>query len=188
MYVYPSVARQRLSKIVIAARNTHATIEELWDVSFSMRSVSFNESRRLVLPRPSCLYHKLLTLRVVIYAHRPPQIPYIDTVCFIFTICSTYIGSVWTEFKFSLQYLACNSEIPNLTKIRLTLSKIKDVQYWCCEVCSQFFHPRGLACSLVDVSAYLIHQNESYNRLYSSLSLSGIFSCRLHILILCSAE
>jgi hypothetical protein len=34
LYVYPSiVARQQL-------RNTHATIEELWDTSFSMRSAS----------------------------------------------------------------------------------------------------------------------------------------------------
>jgi hypothetical protein len=36
----PIVARQRLSKSITAATNTHATIEELLDASFSMRSVS----------------------------------------------------------------------------------------------------------------------------------------------------
>jgi hypothetical protein len=39
LYVYPSiVARQRLSKNV-AVTNAHATIEELLDTSFSVRSV-----------------------------------------------------------------------------------------------------------------------------------------------------
>jgi hypothetical protein len=42
LYVYPPiVARQRLGKNVTAAINTHATIEELLDTSFSMRSVSY---------------------------------------------------------------------------------------------------------------------------------------------------
>jgi hypothetical protein len=42
LYVYlPIFARQRLGKEVIEATNTHATIEELLDVSFSMRSVSY---------------------------------------------------------------------------------------------------------------------------------------------------
>jgi hypothetical protein len=43
LYVYPLnvVARQRLGKNVTAATNTHATIEELLDASFSMRSVSY---------------------------------------------------------------------------------------------------------------------------------------------------
>jgi hypothetical protein len=36
----PVVARQRLGKIVTAATNTHATIEELMAASFSMWSVS----------------------------------------------------------------------------------------------------------------------------------------------------
>jgi hypothetical protein len=35
------VARQRLGKNVTAATNTHTTIEELLDVSFSMRPVSY---------------------------------------------------------------------------------------------------------------------------------------------------
>jgi hypothetical protein len=42
MYVYhPIIASQRFSKNVTAAMNTHATIEELLDASFSMRLVSF---------------------------------------------------------------------------------------------------------------------------------------------------
>jgi hypothetical protein len=41
-YVYLLiVARQRLSKNITAAANTHATIEEVLDASFSMRSVSY---------------------------------------------------------------------------------------------------------------------------------------------------
>jgi hypothetical protein len=39
----PTVARQRLSKNVPAATNTHATIEDLWDPSFSLLSVSYQE-------------------------------------------------------------------------------------------------------------------------------------------------
>jgi hypothetical protein len=40
LYVCPSiVARQRLGKSVTAAMNTHETIAELLDASFSMRSV-----------------------------------------------------------------------------------------------------------------------------------------------------
>jgi hypothetical protein len=42
LYVYPRViARQRLGKNVTAETNTHETIEELSDASFSMRSVSY---------------------------------------------------------------------------------------------------------------------------------------------------
>jgi hypothetical protein len=42
LYVYPpSIARQRIGKNVTVATNTHATIEELLDASFSMRSVSY---------------------------------------------------------------------------------------------------------------------------------------------------
>jgi uncharacterized BrkB/YihY/UPF0761 family membrane protein len=38
LYVYaPNVARQRISKSVIGAMNTHATGEELFDASFSLR-------------------------------------------------------------------------------------------------------------------------------------------------------
>jgi hypothetical protein len=37
----PIVARQRLSINVTAITNTHATIEELLDTSFSMRPVSY---------------------------------------------------------------------------------------------------------------------------------------------------
>jgi hypothetical protein len=49
-YVYPTtVARQRLCKNV-----TTATREELLEASFSMRSVSYKRSMRLVLPRTSC--------------------------------------------------------------------------------------------------------------------------------------
>jgi hypothetical protein len=39
--VSPIVARQRLGKDVTAATNTHATIEEMLDASFSTRSVSY---------------------------------------------------------------------------------------------------------------------------------------------------
>jgi hypothetical protein len=39
--VSPIVARQRLGKHVTAATNTHATIEEMLDASFSIRSVSY---------------------------------------------------------------------------------------------------------------------------------------------------
>jgi hypothetical protein len=54
LYVYPSiVARQRLSRNVTAATNTHATIGELLDAS--VRVVS-KESRRLVLPRTFVSY------------------------------------------------------------------------------------------------------------------------------------
>jgi hypothetical protein len=42
LYMYsPIVARQRLGKDVTAARNTHAVIEELLEVSFFMRHVSY---------------------------------------------------------------------------------------------------------------------------------------------------
>jgi hypothetical protein len=41
LYVYPAIAtRQRLSENVTAATNTHATIEELLNASFFMRSLS----------------------------------------------------------------------------------------------------------------------------------------------------
>jgi hypothetical protein len=41
LYVYPPIiARERLGKNVTAAMNTHATIEELLEVSFSTRFVS----------------------------------------------------------------------------------------------------------------------------------------------------
>jgi hypothetical protein len=53
----PTVAMQRLGKNVTAATNAKTTIEELLDVSFSMRSVSYQGKRRLVLPR-TCLYFK----------------------------------------------------------------------------------------------------------------------------------
>jgi hypothetical protein len=44
LYVYPSiVARQRLGKNVTTATITDATIEELLDTSFSMRSVSYQK-------------------------------------------------------------------------------------------------------------------------------------------------
>jgi hypothetical protein len=41
LYVYPIVPRQGLGENITAATNTHATIEELLDASFSMRSVSY---------------------------------------------------------------------------------------------------------------------------------------------------
>jgi hypothetical protein len=50
----PIVARQRLGRDVTAVTNTQATIEELLDASFSMWPCRIKESRRLVLPRPSC--------------------------------------------------------------------------------------------------------------------------------------
>jgi hypothetical protein len=51
----PVVARQRLGRNVTAVTNTHATIEEFLDASFSVLPVCrIKESRRLVLPRTSC--------------------------------------------------------------------------------------------------------------------------------------
>jgi hypothetical protein len=53
----PIIAGQRLGRNVTAVTNTHAIIEELLDPAFSvfsMRSLS-KESRRLVLPRTSCI-------------------------------------------------------------------------------------------------------------------------------------
>jgi hypothetical protein len=42
LYVHPAiVARQRLGKNVTATTNTQATIDELLDASFSVRSVSY---------------------------------------------------------------------------------------------------------------------------------------------------
>jgi hypothetical protein len=42
LYVYPPiVTRQRLGKKVTAAKNTHATVEELFGASLSMRSLSY---------------------------------------------------------------------------------------------------------------------------------------------------
>jgi hypothetical protein len=42
LYVYPpNVARQRLGKHVTAATNTYATIKEILDASFPLRSVSY---------------------------------------------------------------------------------------------------------------------------------------------------
>jgi hypothetical protein len=44
--VYPIVATQRLSKNVIAVTHTRATLEELLDVPFSMRPVSYQRTVR----------------------------------------------------------------------------------------------------------------------------------------------
>jgi hypothetical protein len=44
----PIVARRRLDKNVTAATNTHATIEELLDASFSMLSVSYQGKYAIV--------------------------------------------------------------------------------------------------------------------------------------------
>jgi hypothetical protein len=42
LYVYPSIiARQRIDKNFIAESNIHATIEELLNASFSIRTVSY---------------------------------------------------------------------------------------------------------------------------------------------------
>jgi hypothetical protein len=57
----PTVARQRFGKNVLAATNTHTTIEELIDTSFSKRSVSY-QGRRLVIPR-TFFFSLLLVLR-----------------------------------------------------------------------------------------------------------------------------
>jgi hypothetical protein len=52
LYVYsPTVATQQLGKTVTAAMNTHATIEERLDLSFSMRPVLSKKSRLLVIQR-----------------------------------------------------------------------------------------------------------------------------------------
>jgi hypothetical protein len=57
LYVYPPiVARQRIGTNVTTATNTHETIEELFDGSFSVWSVPYQgEVDDLVLPRISCL-------------------------------------------------------------------------------------------------------------------------------------
>jgi hypothetical protein len=57
----PIVTRQRLSRNVTAVTNTHATIEELLDASFSMWPCRVKESRRLVLPRTSCYLDEACT-------------------------------------------------------------------------------------------------------------------------------
>jgi hypothetical protein len=55
IYVSPSVTRKVLGKNFTAATNTHATIDELLDASFSMRFLCrVKESMLLVLPRTSC--------------------------------------------------------------------------------------------------------------------------------------
>jgi hypothetical protein len=41
VFIFPTVAKQRHGKNVRAATNTHVTIEELLDASFSVRSVSY---------------------------------------------------------------------------------------------------------------------------------------------------
>jgi hypothetical protein len=47
LYVYPTlIARQRLGKSVTAATNTQATVEELLDALFSVRSVSYEKKTR----------------------------------------------------------------------------------------------------------------------------------------------
>jgi hypothetical protein len=55
MYVSAIVARQRFGKIVIAATNTQATIEECWTCRCPCGLYRIKESRRIVLPRTSCL-------------------------------------------------------------------------------------------------------------------------------------
>jgi hypothetical protein len=53
LYVHTLIAaRQRLSKHVAMATNTHATLEELFDTSLYMRCVRYQ--RKVVLPRTSC--------------------------------------------------------------------------------------------------------------------------------------
>jgi hypothetical protein len=53
--VYPLiVARQRLGKQVPAAKNIYATIKAILDASFSIRCVSYERKKRLVLSRTSC--------------------------------------------------------------------------------------------------------------------------------------
>jgi hypothetical protein len=55
LYVYSRiVASQRLCRNVTVVTNTHATIEELLDASFSCGPCRIKESRRLVVPRTSC--------------------------------------------------------------------------------------------------------------------------------------
>jgi hypothetical protein len=58
--VYPPiVARQRLGKHVTAATNTRNTIIIVRRVVFCAVHVVFKESRRLVLPRTSCLLNRV---------------------------------------------------------------------------------------------------------------------------------
>jgi hypothetical protein len=53
LYMYPLiVAREQLGKNVIAATNTHATIQELLDASFSMLSVLYKRKVRMLLVLP----------------------------------------------------------------------------------------------------------------------------------------
>jgi hypothetical protein len=54
------VARQRLGKNLTVAMNTHATIEELLDASFSMRSVSCEEKVAISPSHNFLLYMPIL--------------------------------------------------------------------------------------------------------------------------------
>jgi hypothetical protein len=60
----PIVARQRLGRNYTAARNTQATIEEFWDASFSMRSVSYQEQFVITSPQ-----NVLLEVCIILLLH-----------------------------------------------------------------------------------------------------------------------
>jgi hypothetical protein len=58
LYVYlPIVARQRFGKNVTAVTNTHATIEELLDASFSMWPVSYQGMSAISSSHNFLLFH-----------------------------------------------------------------------------------------------------------------------------------
>jgi hypothetical protein len=63
------VARQRLGRNITAVMNGHATIEELLDASFSMWSVSYQKSKRLILPSTSCFKIRKWTKKEALYFH-----------------------------------------------------------------------------------------------------------------------
>jgi hypothetical protein len=58
-----TIARQRLGKHVPAVTNTHITIEELLDASFSMRCLSYQRKvGGLGLPRTYCLIYSVVNV------------------------------------------------------------------------------------------------------------------------------
>jgi hypothetical protein len=62
----PIVARQRLGRNVTAVTKTHATINKYVGRVVLIRAVSYQKSRRLVLPRTSCFLHSQISFDVIL--------------------------------------------------------------------------------------------------------------------------
>jgi hypothetical protein len=105
----PIVAMQRFGKEVTAATNTKTTIEELLDVSISMRSVSYQGKRRLVLPR-TCLYFKIYkdTTRIRSLNMHVSRRPYTISVYY------------YIQWPFVLRFRGLRVRITNGRKLRAT--------------------------------------------------------------------